>query len=105
MKKLVLSSIMMLAVCSFATAQNSPLRSAKKAATSPSFTNAAASKPEISTINKSGASAVKAKEDGNVTPINALRSDDVNLRSAATNTDAQAEKKKEAVKAAPVKKG
>lgn len=99
----------MLAVCSFATAQNSDLRAAKatkKATTTPAFTNAAAAKPEKAAINKSDASAVKTKADGTAAPkADALRTDDLNAKPTATNTDAEAAKKKEAVKAAPVKKG
>ena len=44
----------MFAVCSFATAQNSDLRSAKtaKKTTTPAITNAAAAKPEKAAVNK-----------------------------------------------------
>ena len=105
MKKLFLSSIIMLAVCSFASAQNSDLRAAKaskKATTAPAITNAAAAKPEKAAVNQSDASAIKTKEDGT-----AQKTDYLQTKPATKSTDVEAAKPKqnEATKPAPVKKG
>lgn len=100
-----MSSIIMLGVCSFATAQNSDLRAAKaskKAATKPAFTNASAAKPENVAIIKPDASAVKSTT---ATKADALRADDVSTKPTAASADVEATKKNQAVKAAPVKKG
>lgn len=107
MKKLLLSSIIMIAVCSVASAQNSDLRlekNSKKVTTAPTITNAAAAKPQKAAVSKSDEAALKTKEDGTASEkTNDLQA--APATPAATSSDMKADKQKEAVKAAPVKKG
>ncbi|MBS1755508.1 MAG: hypothetical protein R2765_03380 [Ferruginibacter sp.] len=102
MKKLLLSTIIMFAVCSFATAQNSDLRSAKtaKKTTTPAITNAAAAKPEKAAVNKSDEAVVKTNEDGTAS----AKTNDLGSKPNAASTDVKAAKQNEAAKKAPVKK-
>ena len=100
MKKLFLSSIIVLGVCSFATAQSTDAKASKKLTTAPSISAAPTpQKAAVATTN------VKENPDGTVdSRTNDLKSTTDVKANTPTSADVQAAKKKEVKKTAPAKK-